>query len=486
MKILLTALIIVINLNDCIAQNKKDFSSELDLNGVITIHIKSIDSSENAQVKLTVYHSFPQADANFVQDSLITGKSDIYIKSPFRTLGKVYLSISNSTYQLLGIPGDTIQISVQNNSKNVKNLPFVSFQGKNRKIQQYYQAKKEFMKDPDQACMNEGMSAANLVVFQNMMDTTYEKLSWFWIDYQKNHKLPDWFKAYETNVLNYSDAWLRVYMVWYQTEYQKKKQIIPDSYYAFKSRVMIKNEGAIYQYEYLRYLREDLFWQMHHSNKDMSLISWSDYAKQELGEGLGDFVGIWELSSSVGNPNLIEKKFNNQVPAQYQYLVDYVQQRAKSNIKLLKYGDKAPNFALVDPKDSLVTLSQYKGQVVYLSFWFTTCGACVEEMPYENKLVDQFKNKPVKIVSICIGTPGAADSQQLSKWKAASKRFGLKTVDLYSNPAWTKTLTKNYLVSAYPHYVLIGADGNIIENFADKPSQGIASKIQKALADVIK
>jgi hypothetical protein len=103
-------------------------------------------------------------------------------------------------------------------------------------------------------------------------------------------------------------------------------------------------------------------------------------------------------------------------------------------------------------------------------------------MPYENKLVEQFKGKPVKIVSICIGTPGAADNQQLPKWKAASKRFGLKTIDLYANRAWTKTLSENYIVSTYPHYVLIGADGNIIENFADRPSQGITAKIEQALA----
>ncbi|UHG93977.1 peroxiredoxin family protein [Spirosoma oryzicola] len=132
--------------------------------------------------------------------------------------------------------------------------------------------------------------------------------------------------------------------------------------------------------------------------------------------------------------------------------------------------------------DSLITLSQYKGQVIYLSFWFATCGACIQEMLYENKLVEQFKDKPVKIVSICIGTPGTANNQQLLKWKAASKRFGLKTIDLYANSAWTKTLSEKYIVSTYPHYVLIGADGNIIENFAERPSQGIAAKIEWALA----
>jgi hypothetical protein len=119
-----------------------------------------------------------------------------------------------------------------------------------------------------QACMNERIQVATLKPFMEMMDTTYQKQCQFWMNYQKNHKLPDWFKVYETNVLNYSDAWLRVYMVWYQMEYQKKKQVIPNSYYAFKSRIKVKNKAIMHQYEYLRFLREQLFWQMRHSNNE--------------------------------------------------------------------------------------------------------------------------------------------------------------------------------------------------------------------------
>jgi hypothetical protein len=77
----------------------------------------------------------------------------------------------------------------------------------------------------------------------------------------------------------------------------------------------------------------------------------------------------------------------------------------------------------------------------------------------------------------------AANDQQISKWRVTSKRFGLKTIDLFSNRAWTKTQAKNYKVSLYPHYFLINADGKIIENFTDRPSQEIASKIEKALAE---
>jgi hypothetical protein len=48
-----------------------------------------------------------------------------------------------------------------------------------------------YLCDPVQACMNEGMSAANLVPFQEMMDKTYKTQYEFWENFQKNHQLPD-------------------------------------------------------------------------------------------------------------------------------------------------------------------------------------------------------------------------------------------------------------------------------------------------------
>ncbi|GAB3977749.1 hypothetical protein GCM10028806_39720 [Spirosoma terrae] len=481
MKSLPTVFMVIFSLTICLAQSKEALLPKLDLTGELTVHIKSVPQAQTLPVKFATYHSFPGYDVNHVKDSISVNRNEIYLNSPSRTVGQSFLTIADSTYRIVGAPGDTIHLRILAKPGQNPNQPLIAFEGKNKAVQQYYQAKTRLLDDPLQAGMDEGMRAANLEPFQKMMDETYQKQDQFWMEYQTQHTLPDWFKTYETNALTYSDAWLRLYMVWYQTEYQQKKQVIPTSYYAFKSRIKVKNLAALYHYDYLRFLREQLFWELRQSKQAVSTQALIDHAKKELGQSAGSFFEIWELSGSVDNPNWIETNFKKQFPSQFHYLVDYIKQRAHSNVKLLQSGDKAPNFALVDANDSLITLSQYKGQVVYLSFWFTTCGGCIQEMPYENKLVEQFKGKPVKIVSICIGTPGAADAQQVPKWKAASKRFGLRTVDLYANRAWTKTLSEKYIVSTYPHYVLIGADGTIIENFAERPSQGIAAKIERAL-----
>ena len=486
MKTILNVFIFFIGIKTSFAQNNDISSQGLDLDGVITIQINSVPQTENIPLKFTTYHSFPSQDVSVIQDTLRPDRNKIYLKSPCRTLGRSFLQIADSTYEVVGAPGDTVHVSILAKPNNVPDNPFVAFVGKNNEIQQFYLAKNKRFNDPSQLCMNEGIQAATLEPFKKMMDTTFQKQQQFWTDYQKQHALPDWFKTYESNVLNYSDAWLRLYMVWYQIDYQKKKQIVPDGYYAFRSRMKVKNEAALYQYEYLRFLREQVFSQMRNMKKGNLPLDMMTIAKQEFGENIGSFFEIWEMSGSIDNPNWVDTKFDRQFPAQYQYLVDYVKLRSKNNLKFLKPGDKAPNFALVDLNDSLVTLSQYKGQVVLLSFWFTTCGPCIKEITYENKLVEKFRDKPVKIISICTYTAGASDDQQISKWRAASKKFGLKTIDLFANRSWKQTLSENYRISAYPHYVLIGADGKVIENFTDRPSQGVASKIEMALAEIYK
>lgn len=59
-------------------------------------------------------------------------------------------------------------------------------------------------------------------------------------------------------------------------------------------------------------------------------------------------------------------------------------------------GNQAPDFTLTDIEGRTWTLSQLKGQVVFLNFWATWCPPCVSEMPamqnlYKTLPQDQFK-----------------------------------------------------------------------------------------------
>jgi len=71
-------------------------------------------------------------------------------------------------------------------------------------------------------------------------------------------------------------------------------------------------------------------------------------------------------------------------------------------------GNKAPDFTLPDLEGNQVSLSGFKGKVVFLNFWATWCKPCEEEMPSMQLLYNALKsqNQPFEIVAVSIDSEG--------------------------------------------------------------------------------
>lgn len=69
----------------------------------------------------------------------------------------------------------------------------------------------------------------------------------------------------------------------------------------------------------------------------------------------------------------------------------------------------APDFSLKDVDGKTVHLSDYKGKVVLLDFWATTCGPCRLEMPWFEDLQRTRKDKGFEVVGISVDEGGWED-----------------------------------------------------------------------------
>jgi peroxiredoxin len=66
-----------------------------------------------------------------------------------------------------------------------------------------------------------------------------------------------------------------------------------------------------------------------------------------------------------------------------------------------KPGDKAPDFTLKNLANADVKLSSYAGKnVVLLNFWGLRCGACLEEMPYLEKIGKSYQDKGLVVLGV--------------------------------------------------------------------------------------
>lgn len=67
----------------------------------------------------------------------------------------------------------------------------------------------------------------------------------------------------------------------------------------------------------------------------------------------------------------------------------------------------APEFTLEDLKGNEISLSNYKGKIVFLNFWATWCPPCRTEIPGFLEVYKQYKSKGMEIIGISVDRTGS-------------------------------------------------------------------------------
>lgn len=134
----------------------------------------------------------------------------------------------------------------------------------------------------------------------------------------------------------------------------------------------------------------------------------------------------------------------------------------------IKEGVEAPDFEFQTMDGQTSKLSDYKGDVVVLTFWATWCGYCMRDMPELNELDQNFDD--VQIVAINRGDK-TSDAQA-------------KASDLGYDFAWgldeDGAIEALYPASGIPYTVVIDKDGVVSTVFAGS-AQDMYSHLEKAV-----
>jgi thiol-disulfide isomerase/thioredoxin len=73
----------------------------------------------------------------------------------------------------------------------------------------------------------------------------------------------------------------------------------------------------------------------------------------------------------------------------------------------IEEGVIAPEFTLpgVRPNEQAVTLSELRGQIVYVDFWASWCAPCLRSLPEIHTLYEKYKDQGFEVVAITIDDP---------------------------------------------------------------------------------
>jgi len=119
-----------------------------------------------------------------------------------------------------------------------------------------------------------------------------------------------------------------------------------------------------------------------------------------------------------------------------------------------KKGGHAPNFTLPGLNGKMVSLADYKGQVVLLNIWATWCRPCVEEMPSMEKLYQTLKDEKFVILAVSIDESGA------DVVRPFMKKHKLSFPALIDSAGTLKNL---YRTTGVPESFIISKQGGILE-----------------------
>ncbi len=157
-----------------------------------------------------------------------------------------------------------------------------------------------------------------------------------------------------------------------------------------------------------------------------------------------------------------------------------------SLLKRQQIGTMAYNFELPDSSGNLVKLSDFKGKLVFVDFWFTGCGGCSYYFKHSvSKAELFFKNNP-NVVFITVSIDSSRE--RWIKGLKSGDYTSSDAINLYTNGQGSQhPIVKQFYVSGYPYPVLIGKNGEIMNNDSTelwaKGGDGLINTLTKSLIE---
>lgn len=250
------------------------------------------------------------------------------------------------------------------------------------------------------------------------------------------------------------------YLIAYKMCNGRKRPVIPEDYYDALNPVELVDEAAIGIIDYRRFLWNN-FIRIVQSDEAQHRGDFLQFhtiiyhlAKRLLhgkvlyfflaGEIIDDFQGG---RFDQGEQRWVEFRQDNPYPEYTEAVEEVVRETSK-----FKPGQPAPDFTLDDLEGQSVSLSDFKGQVVFLDFWSRGCLPCIEDFPYLEQIKQQTQNQPVVFLSISLDASA-------ERWQQAVDEHGLTGVHVRSPGGWQAAVAQLYQLRSVPTYLLVDSDG---------------------------
>ncbi len=143
--------------------------------------------------------------------------------------------------------------------------------------------------------------------------------------------------------------------------------------------------------------------------------------------------------------------------------------------RIVREGDRAPEFRLSGLDGKQVGLSDFRGKVVMVHFWATWCPPCVEEITTIEKLHRDFFGKDFQILAVSVDEDGAGSVSSFMQ----RNRLGLSVL---LNP--DRSVAGRYGTFKFPETYIVDRTG-FVKSKVIGPHDWNDPVARKAIQDLI-
>lgn len=172
----------------------------------------------------------------------------------------------------------------------------------------------------------------------------------------------------------------------------------------------------------------------------------------DMTEEAGTMKQYWSYALKSLSPEVEAKLLTREaVPSSVQ-LKEYDSTTEK--VKPLAEGKQAPDWTLTTTTGDTVRLSDFRGKVVLLDFFFKSCAPCCAAMPWLQRLHEKYEERGLVMVGI-----DPFDASQKEVVASFMSLHGINYTVVFAD----REVTKAYGVNSYPTLFLIDRTGKIVK-----------------------
>lgn len=200
-------------------------------------------------------------------------------------------------------------------------------------------------------------------------------------------------------------------------------------------------------------------------NDTLRAVFLNDQLKQIAVTNLREFKEVFAPLQKYATTPEVKKRYKN-VYAQF-------------SSDTLFIGKSAWNFSLPDTTGKLVSMKAFKGKVVLIDMWATSCGPCKADFPFLREIEDAYRDS-TNLVVVGISTDNL---EKRESWLEMVRNEKLGGVQLLDDEG--KSFAQKYRITAVPRFLLIDKKGRWFEIRCPRSSDNNGETLKKYLDEAL-